>query len=79
MKQEKKVEPGRHKRWNIDSAQVPDVICHDLADDIGKDWKKLGRLHGVSQDDLDIIHHGNPYTGYTDSSWQSRFGTSSTS
>jgi len=37
------VAPGRHKRWNIDSAQVPDVICHYVADDIGKDWKKSGQ------------------------------------
>ena len=46
---------------NIDSAQVPDVIFQDLADDIGKDWKKPGRLLGISEYDLDIIDHDNLY------------------
>ena len=38
---------------------MPDVICQDIADDIGKDWKRLGRLLGISEDDLDIIDHDN--------------------
>lgn len=49
MKQEKKVAPGGHKTLNIDSAQVPDDIFQDLADDIDKDWKKPGRLLGISE------------------------------
>ena len=75
------VEPGRHKRWNIDSAQVPDVICQDLADDIGKDWKKLGRLLGISQDDLDIIHHGKDTCAksiFMLNKWRENFGEKAT-
>ncbi|XP_074634339.1 uncharacterized protein LOC141892909 [Acropora palmata] len=36
---EQPVAPGRHKRSNIDAAQVPDEISQDLADDISKDGK----------------------------------------
>ena len=53
------VAPGRHKRSSIDAAQVPDEICQDLADDISKDWKKLGRRLSISTADLDNIDHEN--------------------
>ena len=54
------VAPGRHKRSNIDAAQVPDEICQDLADEISKDWKKLGRRLSISAAALDNIDHENP-------------------
>ncbi|XP_015775830.1 PREDICTED: uncharacterized protein LOC107353953 isoform X3 [Acropora digitifera] len=53
-------QPGRHKRSNIDAAQVPDEICQDLADEISKDWKKLGRRLSISAAALDNIDHENP-------------------
>ena len=43
----------RHERWNNDTAQVPDFICQDLAKDINKDWKKLGRRLCDSEAHLD--------------------------
>ena len=48
-----------HKRWNNDTAQVPDFICQDLGKDINKDWKKLGRLLCISQAHLDNINLQN--------------------
>ena len=49
-----------HKIWNIDVAQVPDVICQDLANDVSLDWKKLGRQLGTSNAHLknfDLENH----------------------
>ena len=51
----------RHKRWNIDTAQVPDVVCHDLAEDIGKDWKMLGRQLHIFESHLDNIDRQDHY------------------
>ena len=53
------VAPGRHKRWNIDAAQVSDEICQDLADYISTDWKKLSRRLGISRAHLKNIAHEN--------------------
>lgn len=67
---------------NVDSAQVPDVIFQDLADDIDKDWKKPGRLLGISEYDLDIIDHDNLYVGEKSISmlnkWRENFGEKAT-
>lgn len=61
---------------------MPDVICHDLANDIGKDWKKPGRLLGISEYVLDIIDHDNLYVGEKSISmlnkWRENFGEKAT-
>lgn len=58
---EQRVASERHKRWNIDTARVPDGVCHDLAEDIGKDWKMLGRRLHIFEAHLDNIDHQNHY------------------
>ncbi|XP_067044831.1 uncharacterized protein [Acropora muricata] len=57
---EQPVAPGGHKRCNVDPAQGLDDICQDLADDISKDWKKLGRRLSISKANLDSIDLENP-------------------
>ena len=47
----------RHKRWNIYTALVPEVICYHLANYITKDWKMLGRQLIISESVLQSIDH----------------------
>ena len=54
------VAPVGHRRCNVDPAQGLDDICQDLADDISKDWKKLGRRLSISKANLDSIDLENP-------------------
>lgn len=76
------VAPGRQKRWNIDAAQVPDDICQDLADYIGKDWKRLGRRLSISKADLDNIDLENPFVSEKSiamlNKWEENFGKKAT-
>ena len=46
--------------FNVDAAQGLDDICQDLAEDIGTDWKKLGRRLSISKANLDSIDLENP-------------------
>lgn len=47
----------RHKRWNIYTALVPDVIDYHLANYIAQDWKMLGRQLCISSSVLQSIDH----------------------
>lgn len=61
---------------------MPDLISQDLAVDIGKDWKDVGRLLGFSEYDPDIVHHENLYAGAESISmfnnWRENFGEKAT-
>ena len=61
---------------------MPDLISQDLAVDIDKDWKDVGRLLGFSEYDPDIVHHENLYAGAESISmfnkWREIFGEKAT-
>ncbi|XP_074633543.1 uncharacterized protein LOC141892241 [Acropora palmata] len=79
---EQRVASERHRRWNIDTAQVPDVVCHDLAEDIGKDWKMLGRRLHIFDSHLDNIDRQDHYVREKSISmlnkWQENVGEKAT-